>query len=228
MRNRKIAIIILVIAVVIGVAGFVAYQIWQSSTVDRVPDIPGQSGTPGGGTASPDGGTSVATPRTPTSSDEVTDLPDNAGNDGVTDTRTSVNTAHTSDYLGVDIVEKDVPAVAGLPVGRSTTEVQNLIVQHIRNYYPDSSIHEIRLIGNGSSPSQQTPNEIDTWSSYVVALSDGEEVGLFITCSNTLEPYLTEANTLMVGRGTMYDVQFHSYRTYDGSGEQGIPNKVAY
>lgn len=122
-------------------------------------------------------------------------------------------------FRGSSITAQDVPS-ASAGEGRSTDEVRDAIVRHIQGGYGDATIREIRMMGAGSGASQWEPDTIDTWSTYLVTLGDGSEVGLMVTCSPTTAPYVTETTYLLCGPTLLYDLNVGRYRPIVTDGGQ--------
>lgn len=112
----------------------------------------------------------------------------------------------------------DIPVPASVPGGNSSQSFSAALSEYVRENYPDLAIRDIQIIGNGEVPSQQTEGETDYWCSYLVMTTGGDELGIQVTGSASVEPYATEMTQLPVDDATTYDLERHAYVSCDIDG----------
>jgi hypothetical protein len=115
------------------------------------------------------------------------------------------------DESAVAKLTEKVPQASNTPAERDSEEISEVVARYVLENHPESPMTSAELIGNGSAPSQQTPNESDYWASYVITLASGLRFGLRVTCSPSLPPYVSESDVLTVSDGLTYQVATDSY-----------------
>lgn len=104
----------------------------------------------------------------------------------------------------------DIPDASLIDGDYGTDLIKRRIIEYIEETYPTETIEGIQLMGNGSAQSQET-GEATSYINYLVNLSKGQRIGISVTCSESLEPYVMETNYLVINPTLLYKVAEDEY-----------------
>lgn len=142
---------------------------------------------------------------------DVTTEPSSPTSDGIeTSVEVSARTTRESEALSGEVAYDDIPSPSQIVGGYDADVVRDAIVRHIQESHPMQSIASIQLLGNGVAPSQEA-NELTSYMCYLVTLDSQVDIGLFIHCSGSTEPVVTEADYLVIDPTLLYDVVNKDY-----------------
>lgn len=127
-----------------------------------------------------------------------------------TSVEVSARTTRESEALSGEVAYDDIPSPSQIVGGYEADVVRDCIIRHIQESHPMQSIASIQLLGNGVAPSQEA-NELTSYMCYLVTLDSQVDIGLFIHCSDSTEPVVTEADYLVIDPTLLYDVVNKDY-----------------
>lgn len=207
-KRTRMAVVASVALVALAVAGVIARALFSS------PSGPGE-GSPD--TSAQYAGNNVPAPSVrlgdgqESTSQLVTtegdaDVPGETSGDG----QASGTSALTSGDVGYD----DIPEPTQIEGGYETDDIKDAVLAYMRTAYPTVVAASVELLGNGTSPSQLEDEE-SSYACYLVRATDGRRFGLFVQCSDSEEPHVTEAGYLFVSPTLLYDVESDEYIPMD-------------
>lgn len=115
-----------------------------------------------------------------------------------------------STALKGEVSYDDIPNASTIDGGYGSDTLKNVLVRYVEDSYPTETIKDIQLMGNVSAASQET-GQPTSCANYLVTLSKGQRIGLSVTCSESVEPYVLETNYLVVNPGMLYNVAEDEY-----------------
>lgn len=201
---RKVMVTIIVVALValLGVGGFLVVSSLRHGGDDTGTDAPATYDQTEGGAVTSTTGTGTPAVSVPQADETVSEIvPVESDQEG----RWGEGKA-----LDGDIKFEDIPGPSQVEGGYSSDEVKEAIVSYIQTNYPTEVIASIELIGNGSDVSQEMMEE-SSYASYLVTLTNQMDIGLFVRCSDSTAPKVTEARFLVVNETLLYDVANKNY-----------------
>lgn len=123
---------------------------------------------------------------------------------------------------------EDIPEPSQIEGGYEPDEVKDAIVGYLRSAYPSEAVASMSLIGNGISQSQEG-SEPSSYMCYLATTSSGRDIGLFVECSGSRPPHVTEAAYLSVSPVLLYDVENGEYISMETpTGEETVPEETGY
>lgn len=137
------------------------------------------------------------------SQQDTTVVTDDSGNEAEAPVRTNL----TADMI---------PSVGDLPASRSMEEISEAVIRHMSEDHPYLDVTSVELLGGALNDYGGAQNAVnDFWCSYLVHCEGDGTIGLEVTCSEYMRPYVSEPDFLRTSNGQAYDVSNGRYVSQD-------------
>lgn len=132
---------------------------------------------------------------------------------------------HEADAVSGAVGYDDIPDPSQIEGEYEADDIKDAIIRYMQKEYPSDVIESIRLLGNGASQSQEV-DEMASYMCYLVTIGRGQDIGLFVQCSDSEAPHVTETGYLVISPTLLYDVGSREYIPMDvPDGEELAPSQ---